>query len=276
MKIAQIGLPGQIGKDCDRPDSGTQPGNEVIGQRAIERGYLLAGQILQGGAHFASDSLLFLSIDGNCHLRIVWTAKTIEPIPMVKQATALLLLSCVVAFAQDEKNEGEQKFEYKPPVVEKILFDDSLSMFGQERHEYATNLAVYAANQLIAKKASAESLVSARRILALSFHLERRNKVAMVVNFQLKEGVMPEVRKGDYNPRTFSRLLLARAKLFLRRDNESEKLLAHCFVELAALIDPRNEDAVFAYENQRIDVGEIDWRVITDAAKDKPSHAPEK
>ncbi|MFM1557820.1 MAG: hypothetical protein ACKJSK_00835 [Roseibacillus sp.] len=195
---------------------------------------------------------------------------------MVKQATALLLLSCVVAFAQDEKNEGEQKFEYKPPVVEKILFDDSLSMFGQERHEYATNLAVYAANQLIAKKASAESLVSARRILALSFHLERRNKVAMVVNFQLKEGVMPEVRKGDYNPRTFSRLLLARAKLFLRRDNESEKLLAHCFVELAALIDPRNEDAVFAYENQRIDVGEIDWRVITDAAKDKPSLAPEK
>ena len=276
MKIAQIGLPGQIGKDCDRPDSGTQPGNEVIDQRAIERGYLLAGQFLQGGAHFASDSLLFLSIDGNCHLRIVWTAKTIEPIPMVKQATALLLLSCVVAFAQDEKNEGEQKFEYKPPVVEKILFDDSLSMFGQERHEYATNLAVYAANQLIAKKASAESLVSARRILALSFHLERRNKVAMVVNFQLKEGVMPEVRKGDYNPRTFSRLLLSRAKLFLLRDNESEKLLAHCFVELAALIDPRNEDAVFAYENQRIDVGEIDWRVITDAAKDKPSLAPEK
>ena len=40
MKIAQIGLPGQIGKDCDRPDSGTQPGNEVIDQRAIERGYL--------------------------------------------------------------------------------------------------------------------------------------------------------------------------------------------------------------------------------------------
>jgi hypothetical protein len=45
-------------------------------------------------------------------------------------------------------------------------------------------------------------------------------------------------------------------------------------VELAAIIDPRNEDAVFAYENQRIDVGDIDWRLLTDAVKDKPSRSP--
>ncbi len=98
----------------------------------------------------------------------------------------------------------------------------------------------------------------------------------MVVNFQLKQGILPEVKKGDYNPRTFSRLLLSRAKLLERHDNEREKLLARCFVELAALIDPRNEDAVFAYENQRIDSGEIDWRIITDAVKDKPSRSPGK
>ncbi|MBL48786.1 MAG: hypothetical protein CMP28_07530 [Roseibacillus sp.] len=95
----------------------------------------------------------------------------------------------------------------------------------------------------------------------------------MVVNFQLREGVLPEVKKGDYNPRTFARLLLSRAKLLLKNanDNMSEKLLGHCFVELAAHIDPRNEDAVFEYENQRIDEGEIDWSLLTNAVSGQSS-----
>lgn len=194
---------------------------------------------------------------------------------MIKQATAALLFSSALACAQTEAEEKEATFDYKPPVVQKVLFDDSITMLDQERHEYSTNLATYAANQLISKKASPQSVDSARRILALALHLERRNKQAMVVNFQLKQGVMPEIKKGDYNPRTFSRLLLTRAKLFLRNDNEREKLLAYCFVELAAMIDPRNEDAVFTYENQRLDVGDIDWRLLTDAVKDKPSRAPD-
>jgi hypothetical protein len=81
------------------------------------------------------------------------------------------------------------------------------------------------------------------------------------------------IKKGDYNPRTFARLLMTRAKLLLKsnNDNESERLLARCFIELAAHIDPRNEDAVFEYENQRIDSGDLDWRVLTDAGRDKPS-----
>ncbi|MDE0597271.1 MAG: hypothetical protein OSB65_18675 [Roseibacillus sp.] len=193
---------------------------------------------------------------------------------MFKQATALLLLSGALGFAQTEKEEEEAKFDYKPPMVQKVIFDESITMLDQERHEYSSNLATYAANQLISKKATPEALESARRILALALHLERRNRQALVVNFQLKQGIMPEIKEGDYNPRTFSRLLLARAKLLLRNDNERERLLAHCFVELAALIDPRNADAVFAYENQRIDVGDIDWRLLTDAVKDKPSRAP--
>ena len=94
----------------------------------------------------------------------------------------------------------------------------------------------------------------------------------MVVNFQLREGVLPEVKKGDYNSRTFARLLLSRARLLLKggEGEESERLLARCFIELAAHIDPRNEDAVFEYENQRIDEGEIDWRILTDSLRDEP------
>ena len=43
------------------------------------------------------------------------------------------------------------------------------------------------------------------------------------------------------------------------------------FVELAAHIDPRNEDAVFEYENQRIDEGEIDWSLLTNAVSGQSS-----
>ena len=92
----------------------------------------------------------------------------------------------------------------------------------------------------------------------------------LVVNFQLREGVLPEVKKGDYNPRTFSRLLMARAKLLLRGDGENvnERLLGRCFIEMAAHMDPRNEDAVFEHESQRIDSGELDWGLLTDGRKE--------
>ncbi len=189
---------------------------------------------------------------------------------MLKQASAFALLSVATIWGQSEKSSSS--FEYQPPLVQKVIFDDSV-MLAQERRNYATNLATYAANLVSSKRASEESLASARRILALAFHLERRNKQAMVVNFQLREGVMPEVKKGDYNPLTFARLLMTRARLLLKdnNDNENEILLARCFIELAAHIDPRNEDAVFEYENQRIDSGELDWRILTDAGKDNPS-----
>jgi hypothetical protein len=77
---------------------------------------------------------------------------------MFKQATALLLFSGALVFAQTEKEGKEAKYEYKPPVVEKLIFDESITMLDQERHEYSSNLATYAANQLISKKASPQSL----------------------------------------------------------------------------------------------------------------------
>jgi len=189
---------------------------------------------------------------------------------MLKQGMVVTLFSVSTVCGQSENSPTA--FAYQSPIVEKVIFDDSV-MLAQERHNYATNLAAYAANLVSVKKASKESLESARRILALALHLERRNKQAVVINFQLREGVIPEIKKGDYNPRTFARLLMTRAKLLLKsnNDNESERLLARCFIELAAHIDPRNEDAVFEYENQRIDSGDLDWRVLTDAVRDKPS-----
>ena len=186
----------------------------------------------------------------------------------LKQGVASLILGTLLAEADPGK-----AFAYQPPVVEKCLFDDSLSMFDRERVEYATNLATYAAKCVVEKGADAASLEQARRIIGLALHLSPRNRQALVVNFQLKQGVLPEVKKGDYNPRTLSRLLLSRARLLAQGENENGKLLAGCFVELAALIDPRNEDAVYAYEIQRLESGDVDWRLITEATQDGPSKA---
>ncbi|NNC90675.1 MAG: hypothetical protein HKN82_19635 [Akkermansiaceae bacterium] len=161
----------------------------------------------------------------------------------------------------------EKAFQYRPPVVEAPLFGKNTDMLEQERDQYATNLSGYAAGQVVAKKASPESLEMARRIVALAMHLSPRNRQTLVINFQLKNGVLPEEKKGDYSPAVLSRLLLTRGRLLQQKEVAESKLLARCFIELAAVIDPRNEDAVFAYELQRLDDGDLDWAVVTDARK---------
>ena len=195
-----------------------------------------------------------------------------------KQVASLALLVLSTFLLQGQEKESEQEsapaFEYQAPVIEKVIFDADLTMLGRERTEYSTNLATYVANLVVEKKADADSLELARRVLALSLHLSPRNKQALVVNFQLKRGTLPEVKAGDYNRKTFSRLLLSRARLLAKEDAEQDKLLSRCFVELAATMDPRNEDAVFAFEIQRLDEGEVDWRLITEAVKDEPSQQP--
>ncbi|MDG2486420.1 MAG: hypothetical protein P8M65_01805 [Roseibacillus sp.] len=196
-----------------------------------------------------------------------------EVIQTVKQASWILLISMVVSYGQGE-DAGFADL-YEAPIVERVLFGDDV-MLATERKNYSTNLATYVANLVSVKGASKEALLSARRILALSLHLERRNKQAMVVNFQLRQGVMPKVKIGDYNPRTFSRLLMARAKLLNKAGEgaEKERLLARYFIDVAAHIDPRNEDAVFECESQRIDFGELDWGILT-AGPSKSKEAAE-
>ena len=141
-------------------------------------------------------------------------------IQTVKQASWILLLSLVIGYGQSE--DAAFAARYEAPVVDRALFGDDV-MLAAERKSYATNLATYVANMVSSKGAAKDVLLSARQILALALHLERRNKQAMVVNFQLRQGVMPKVKVGDYNPRTFSRLLMARAKLLLKGGEGSKK-----------------------------------------------------
>ena len=190
----------------------------------------------------------------------------------ILQATVLVILLIMPALRAQEPKE----FDYTPPALGLRIFGDAVNMLAQERDEYATNLSIHAANLVVEKKASAPSLQSARRILALAMQLSPRNRQAHVVNGQLRKGVLPGVKKGDYSPAVLSRLLLSRARLLSQGNNESEKLLARCFIEISAEMDPRNEDAVFAYEIQRLDTGDIDWNAVTDPEKESVSSPPKE
>jgi hypothetical protein len=67
-----------------------------------------------------------------------------------------------------------------------------------------------------------------------------------------------------------SRLLLTRAKILAQEPDANGQFLAKCFIEIAATIDPRNEDAVFEFEIQRLDHGDVDWEILFNSPK-KPT-----
>ena len=47
-------------------------------------------------------------------------------------------------------------------------------------------------------------------------------------------------------------------------------LLSRIFIELAAEMDPKNDDAVYAAELQRLDNGNVNWNALTDAKAAAP------
>ena len=182
------------------------------------------------------------------------------------QATTIFFLSAAWLHAA----EAPKSFQWDPPKVARSLFTADLGMLDSEREEYATNLASQAANQVVASKASTQALADARRMLALALHLAPRNKRAIVVNFQLAKGLLPEVTESNYSPQAFARLLLSRGQLLEKQGGDENHRLARLFVHLAAGMDPKNEDAVYASEVHRLDHGTLDWSVITDSPDKKP------
>ncbi len=164
--------------------------------------------------------------------------------------------------------ENGRSFAWSAPRVVQSIFTQDLGMLDSERDDYATNLAGIAANAVVKAGASASALADARRMLALSLQLSPRNKRAVVVNFQLSKGVLPEPVEGTYSPQAFARLILIRGQLLAKQPGEQNLKLARYFIQLAAELDPKNEDAVYASEMQRLDHGAVDWAVVAaDAGK---------
>ncbi|MDE0835317.1 MAG: hypothetical protein OSA84_03080 [Akkermansiaceae bacterium] len=162
---------------------------------------------------------------------------------------------------------GEKKFEWDPLDIKTSIFSQDLVMLNTERDEYATNLAAYAANEILANKATLPSISRARRIIALALHLSPRNRQAVVTQFQLGKGILPVKTDADYSPQVLARLLLTRGQLLLQQTEVENTTLARYLISLSAEIDPHNEDAVYASELIRIDHGTPDWKILTDPKK---------
>ena len=118
------------------------------------------------------------------------------------------------------------------------------------------------------------SMKQGRRILALALHLSPRNRQAVVTQFQLAKGIVPEKARGDYSPQVLARLLLTRGQLLMQQEEGENRDLARYLIQLSAEIDPRNEDAVYASEMIRIDTGGVDWSPLTDPVTEKADDLP--
>jgi hypothetical protein len=174
----------------------------------------------------------------------------------VWQAVAGVMLVAMTASAEEKPT-----FTFEAPKIAPGLWKD-VDMLETEREEYATNLAASASNRVVTANASATSLQDAKRMLAVSLHLSPRNRKALVTIFQLGKGLLPEATEGDYSPQVFARLLLARGQSLEKQTSPENQSLGRVFIELAAQIDPKNEDAVYASEVNRLDHGAVDWNAL--------------
>lgn len=164
---------------------------------------------------------------------------------------------------------AENAFAWKAPRVVTSVFTHEMGLLASEREEYATNLATHASNNIARAKASPASLAEARRLVGLALQLSPRNRRAVILNFQLAKGVLPEITEGNYSPQVLARLMLTRGQLLEKQGGLENQMLARYFIQLAAEMDPKNEDAVYASEVQRLDHGSLDWTAITDVAENK-------
>lgn len=207
----------------------------------------------------------------NCHL----PRTKVLPSLFLKMRVWQVVACFVLMLSTLRAEEGGGAFAWKAPKVVASLYTRELGMLDSEREDYATNLAVYAANQVAASKAALASLDEAYRVIALALQLSPRNKRALVLSFQLSKGVLPEATSGNYSPQGLARLMLTRGQLLAKQGGEENKHLARYFIQLAAEMDPKNEDAVYASELQRLDHGALDWSSITQPPEPKPEVEPE-
>ncbi len=233
-------------------------------QDPIEKGGLdvqgIGGKDAEEGAQFAAEQGFRGAGRGNCHLPLVGVRPSLAPMMRWWQVTAVFCgMACVAA--AEERRQGA--FAWEAPEVARSVFTRELGLLDAERDEYATTLAALASNGIAEAKASAASLAAGRKMIALALQLSPRNRRAVVANFQLGKGVLPDPEPTDYSAEAFARLLLTRGQLLEKQGGAQNARLAKYFIQLAAEMDPKNDDAVYASEVQRLDGGAPDWKELT-------------
>lgn len=176
---------------------------------------------------------------------------------VIRQA-CLLFITALMGMGQDEMD-----FRFEAPLVLDSVFDDSLGMIRQERDEYASNLVIYASNEVLREKASPGSLALAKRVIALALHLSRGNKQGLHLQRRLKEGKLPAFQEPEYGALTLSGLIFERARKLENQPGDQNRLLARYLMDLAATLDSKNEEIVEACEMQKIEYGRVPWSKLT-------------
>jgi hypothetical protein len=160
-------------------------------------------------------------------------------------------------FLKADKENG-----YDEPIVTKALFaGEEIAILAVDRDKLATNIAAFVVNS-IKPDGKAEALDTAKRLIGLALHLNPRNRIAVVANFQFKKGLAPKKVEPDYSPVTLAEVLQNRAVLLARRGGDLNLMLAGYMLAAAVDIDPRNESAIYELEMYRKAVAEIDWTPI--------------
>lgn len=177
---------------------------------------------------------------------------------------SLSLVAVVLAESDSESKQAEESkaIAYQSLEIRKSLFGD-FSMLAQERDDYATTLTRLALENVHVDPNDEKGIAEARRLIALALHLSPRNRTAVVSNHQLGKGLLPEKKEADYSRLVFARLLLTRGRLLKEQKGEADQFVGRCFIELAAQLNPRNEEAVYDFEIQKFDNKEVDWSVFT-------------
>ncbi len=243
-----------VGRDGHCCRSCVEPGADLPADGIIAAGGM--GELL---AHGSSQLLFAVGFQRNCHLPrwmlLVWCIAVMH----FWQVMAISGVLCGLLPAQD----APPRIDWQPLRVAKSIFPRQMGLMDNEREDYANHLVGIAVQQIVAKKASPESLALGRKMIALALHLSPKNKRAVVANFRLSKGQLPEKLPADLQPSSFSRLLISRAQLLGKVEGEGNLLCARYFFDLAGELDPENEDAVYQSELQRIQNGEVDWAQLT-------------
>jgi hypothetical protein len=150
---------------------------------------------------------------------------------------------------------------YQLAEIRHSTFGENLGLMRIEREDMADQLAGHVINVLAPGVVAGDGgeITLAERLLGLALHLDPRNRKAVVTNFQLRRGIQPDQVATDYQRDTLSELFLKRAELLHRQQGADNAYLAAVLLFAAVELNPKNTEAVFAYEMQRRDSGEIDW-----------------
>lgn len=163
--------------------------------------------------------------------------------------------------------------EYRVPQLDPPAFDvGEVAMLDAELRSYAENLAAVVCEDLLApffceevgrlQDVPGSVMENARKLMGVALHLEPRGRYAVVANAMLREGRLPSPLRGRMAPQAFSSLMLRRAEALEEAGGEANLRLRAYFLEVARVIDPGNEDAVYAFEIFQMDGHEVDWSPI--------------